>query len=311
MNTDDLVAAAQQNDAGEEVASYAVAHAAMPALHQEVGGADDTIMKQSSVVTHSQTTAPPSRSKKSQKIKFPPPSSDIIFGHNENDVLLGRGATTNSHPGNVNFRNMCAAAKPNFVVAANAEKRQIAIATAQHVMALDPPGRFLERVEGEININEEGIAIFDGMGGAYSNVDITSLISPSDAKYLNETGWGQNKASKNWRRALGPWRDVGMEKAVQKTCAVIRDHKRQDRIALKAMGLLKKSSKKNNLGVSDIVHISFNVLPVTPCCLLLGIVREVSSGRRESRILISIDRVKTAESNQIASRINNGAFHSI
>lgn len=258
-NMDDLVSAAQQNDADEEVAPYAVAHATMPTMHQEVEGADDTIMKQTSVVTHSRTAAP-SRSKKSQKIKFPPPSNDIIFGHNENDVLLGRGATTNSHPGNVNFRNMCAAAKPSFVVAANSDKRQIAIQTAQHVMALDPPGRFLERVEGEINIDEEGIAIFYGMGGTYSNVDIHSLISPSDAKYLNETGWGQNKASKNWRRALGPWRDVGMEKAVQKTCAVIRDHKRQDRIALKAMGLLKKSSKKNsNLVVSDSV--------LSMCCL--------------------------------------------
>ena len=291
---DDLVTAAQQNDAGEEVAPYAVAHAAMPTMHQEVGGADDTIMKQSSVVTHSQIPAP-SRSKKNQKIKFPPPSNDVIFGHNENDVLLGRGATTNSHPGNVNFRNMCAAAKPNFVVAANSEKRQIAIETVQHVMALDPPGRFLERVEGEINITDEGIAIFDGMGGAYSNVDIHSLISPSDAKYLNETGWGQNKASKNWRRALGPWRDVGMEKAVQKTCAVIRDHKRQDRIALKAMGLLKKSSKKNNLVVSDTVLQLIRCLP----CLFdfvwylmrsyYGIV--IMRCRRESRI--SIDRVKT------------------
>eukprot|EP00984_Skeletonema_dohrnii_P018862 scaffold8921_cov81-Skeletonema_dohrnii-CCMP3373.AAC.2 len=243
----DLVTAAQQQNADEEAASYAVAHAAISTMHQ-VGGDDNINMKQPSVVTHSQQQAPSSRPKKIQKIKFPPPSNELIFGHNENDVLLGRGATTNIHPGNIHFRNICAAAKPNFAVATNSEKRQIAIETAQHVMAMDPPGRFLERVEdGDINIHEDGTGTFDGLGGAYSNVDVHSLMSPSDAKYLNESGWAQNKASKHWKKALGPWRDVGMEKAVQKTCAVIRDHKRQDRIALKAMGMLKKNSKKTNL----------------------------------------------------------------
>ena len=245
---DDLVTAAQQN-VGEEAATYAVAHAAIPTMHQ-AGGTDDTTMKQPSVVTHSQHQTP-SRSKKTQKIKFPPPSNEIIFGHNENDVLLGRGATTNIHPGNITLRNLCGEVKPTFSAATNAEKRQIAINTAQHIMALDPPGRFLERVEGEITIHEDGSGTFNGMGGAYSNVDVHTLISPSDAKYLNETGWAQNKVGKHWRKALGPWRDVGMEKAVQKTCAVIRDHNRQDRIALKSMGLLKKNNKKATLlGVS-------------------------------------------------------------
>ena len=250
---DDLVTAAQQN-ANEGELGYAVAHAAIPTV-QEMGGVDadaDTNMKPPSSGTQA-----PSRSKKTGKIKFPPPSNEIIFGHNENDVLLGRGATTNIHPGNTNFRSVCATRKPTFDVATNSEKRQIAIETAQHVMALDPPGRFLERVtEGEIIIHEDGTATFDGLEGAYSNVDVHSLMSPSDAKHLNELGWAQNKTSKHWKRALGPWRDVGMEKAIQKSCAVIRDIGRQDRIALKAMGMLKKSSKKTSLlgfGVSHIV----------------------------------------------------------
>jgi hypothetical protein len=248
-NMDGLVTAAQENADGEEV-TYAVAQAAVPTSQEIMGGVDnDTNMKPPSVGTQA-----PSRSKKQQRIKFPPPSNEIIFGHNENDVLLGRGATTNIHPGNANFRNVCATRKPNFDIATNAEKRLIAIETAQHVMALDPPGRFLERVEGEIIIHEDGTATFDGLGGAYSNVDVHSLMSPSDAKHLNETGWAQNKTSKHWKKALGPWRDVGMEKAIQKTCAVIRDHKRTDRIALKAMGMLKKSSKKAILmGVSRTV----------------------------------------------------------
>jgi len=250
---DDLVTAAQQNADGEELAN-ALSHAAVP-TSQEVGGVDaddDTNMRKPPSVG----TPAPSRSKKHLKIKFPPPSNEVIFGHNENDVLLGRGASTNIHPGNANFRNICATRKPNFDVATNAEKRQIAIETAQHVMALDPPGRFLERVEGEIIVHDDGTATFDGLGGAYNNVDVHSLMSHSDAKHLNELGWAQNKFSKHWKKALGPWRDVGMEKAIQKTCAVIRDHKRQDRIALKAMGMLKKSSKKTSLlGVSRLLRM--------------------------------------------------------
>ncbi len=31
--------------------------------------------------------------------KFPPPSSEIVVGYHENDVLCGRGATINAHPG--------------------------------------------------------------------------------------------------------------------------------------------------------------------------------------------------------------------
>ena len=256
---DDLVTAAQQN-VGEEAASYAVAHAAIPTMNQ-AGGADDTNMKQPSVVTHSQ---PQARPKKIQKIKFPPPSNEIIFGHNQNDVLLGRGATTNIHPGNISLRNMCAAAKPTFSKATNAEKRQIAINIVQHIMAMDPPGRFLERVDGETTIHEDGTATYNGMGGAYITIDVHTLISPSDIKYLNETGWSQNKVGKHWRKALGPWRDVGMEKAVQKTCAVIRDHNRQDRIALKAMGLLKKNNKKASL-----LGVSYYLLFIV-CCWVAG-----------------------------------------
>ena len=51
------------------------------------------------------------QSYKTQKSKYPPPSNELIFGHNENDVLLGRGATTNIHSGNQHFRNICAMRK--------------------------------------------------------------------------------------------------------------------------------------------------------------------------------------------------------
>lgn len=33
------------------------------------------------------------------RTKFPPPSSELVVGYHENDVLCGRGATINVHPG--------------------------------------------------------------------------------------------------------------------------------------------------------------------------------------------------------------------
>lgn len=242
------------------------------------------------------------QSYKTQKSKYPPPSNELIFGHNENDVLLGRGATTNIHSGNQHFRNICAMRKPDFDAATNAQKRQIAIETVQTILALDPPGHFLERVEGadEVTINDDGTAFFGALGGN-KNVDIHGLMSPSNAKHLSEMGGAQNKTSKHWKWAVGPWRDVGMEKAINKTLAVLRDHGRQDRIALKAMGLMKKSSKKMNaLGVS--------YLFVSVSCLLVleleHIFCKVSSllsrsGRRENRIT----HIRLSCSSQNCSRI--------
>lgn len=226
----------QQHDAGDDD----MAHASIPtSLHQHDAG-DDSVNQ-----------SPPSSRKKTPKVKFAPPSNELIFGHHENDVLLGRGASTNIHPGNVAFRATCALRKQDFDAASNAHKRDIAIETVQSVLALDPPGRFLERVDGEIIINQDGTASFDGNGWEDNDVDVHSLMSPNNVKYMNELGWAQNKHSKHWKRALGPWRDVGMEKSIQKACAVIRDHKRQDRVALKAMGMLKKGSNKmTGMGVS-------------------------------------------------------------
>lgn len=248
----------QQHDAGDDD----MAHASVipTSLHQHDAG-DDSVNQ-----------TPPSSRKKTPKVKFAPPSNELIFGHHENDVLLGRGASTNIHPGNVAFRATCALRKQDFDAATNTLKRDIAIETVQSVLALDPPGRFLERVDGEIIINQDGTASFDGNGWEDNDVDVHSLMSPNNVKYLNELGWAQNKNSKHWKRALGPWRDVGMEKSIQKACAVIRDHKRQDRVALKAMGMLKKGSNKmTGMGVSYYLFVgvvfrrgTYGILPNPP-----------------------------------------------
>ena len=70
------------------------------------------------------------------RIKHPPPSQELILGYHENDVLMGRGATINSHPGNIRFRNMCAMKKTEFDMATNSQKRGIALELVEDVMGV-------------------------------------------------------------------------------------------------------------------------------------------------------------------------------
>jgi len=174
------------------------------------------------------------------RTKFPPPSSELVVGYHENDVLCGRGATINVHPGNQVFREMCAERKPEFDVASNAEKRKIATEVVEAVMQLEPPGRFLERVESTAPIDYDVLKAATGeREKAFIGVDYYQGHERGPSA-------SSRKMEKQLRQRLGPWRDIGIEKAVQKACGVIRDHKRPDRIALKAMGFLKKKASNTN-----------------------------------------------------------------
>jgi len=135
---------------------------------------------------------------------------------------------------------MCAERKPEFDVASNAEKRKIATEVVEAVMQLEPPGRFLERVESTAPIDYDVLKAATGeREKAFIGVDYYQGHERGPSA-------SSRKMEKQLRQRLGPWRDIGIEKAVQKACGVIRDHKRPDRIALKAMGFLKKKASNTN-----------------------------------------------------------------
>ncbi len=143
---------------------------------------------------------------------------------------------------------MCAERKPEFEIASNAEKRKIATEVVEAVMQLEPPGRFLERIDSSGPVDYDVLKAATGeRERAYVGVD----------HYLDHergSSSSSRKMEKQLRQRLGPWRDIGMEKAVQKACGVIRDHKRPDRIALKAMRSLKK--KDSNPNILDMMVVS-------------------------------------------------------
>lgn len=59
-----------------------------------------------------------------------------------NDVLLGRGGTTNKHPGNVRLRQMAALVQPHYLMARKREKRSFAVRIVETIYA--EGGRFLQ-----------------------------------------------------------------------------------------------------------------------------------------------------------------------
>eukprot|EP00934_Nitzschia_sp_Nitz4_P008083 Nitzschia sp. Nitz4//scaffold8_size234185//9733//12128//NITZ4_001229-RA/size234185-processed-gene-0.251-mRNA-1//1//CDS//3329559722//8073//frame0 len=69
---------------------------------------------------------------------------DIEHPHH-NDVLCGRGVTTNRHPGNESFRSLVGLNKEVYVSSSKKEKMEISRSIVAAVRQLDPPGRFLEK----------------------------------------------------------------------------------------------------------------------------------------------------------------------
>jgi len=70
--------------------------------------------------------------------------SDIKQPHH-NDVLCGRGVTTNRHKGNESFRALVGLNKEVYVSSTKKQKMGISRSIVDAVRSLDPPGRFLEK----------------------------------------------------------------------------------------------------------------------------------------------------------------------
>eukprot|EP00554_Chaetoceros_debilis_P008845 CAMPEP_0194102466 /NCGR_PEP_ID=MMETSP0150-20130528/3068_1 /TAXON_ID=122233 /ORGANISM="Chaetoceros debilis, Strain MM31A-1" /LENGTH=826 /DNA_ID=CAMNT_0038789429 /DNA_START=215 /DNA_END=2695 /DNA_ORIENTATION=- len=83
----------------------------------------------------------------SDGILIPAGHGGLITDENENDVLSGRGGRINSHPGNVQFRQLVATHKHNYLSkqTKKLDKVKIANRIVQTIRQLDPSGRFLKQ----------------------------------------------------------------------------------------------------------------------------------------------------------------------
>lgn len=79
-------------------------------------------------------------------IAVPPNGIGPILDPNVNDVLSGRGGRINAHVGNVQFREIVAERKKDYLAkeTKKLEKAHIAADIVYYVRRMDPPGRFLK-----------------------------------------------------------------------------------------------------------------------------------------------------------------------
>jgi hypothetical protein len=76
----------------------------------------------------------------------PPRGIDGIVDPNLNDVLCGRGGRVNSHAGNIQFREIIATLKKEYLAKTTKklEKAPIASKIVNDIRSMEPPGRFLK-----------------------------------------------------------------------------------------------------------------------------------------------------------------------
>lgn len=138
-------------------------------------------------------TADTSSQEKKQKKKSGDDADSIIV--QDHDVLSGRGAFVNAHPGNKYLRKLAIARKKAFDSGMNSDKRSLASEIVQIIKGLKPPGRFLERA-----------------------LSTTPTKNPDNTWNLPPRG------------LEGPWKELSDEKAIRKAWQVMRDLRRPDRM---------------------------------------------------------------------------------
>ena len=119
-----------------------------------------------------------------------------------NDILCGRGGATNAHPGNIKFRKLVAAHKLRYLAATKCDKPAVAKDVVREWRAMDPPGRFLAKME---NPSKSG----GGGGGDGNNTS------------EDDTTFGMS--NNNNTKAPEYWYDIGDKKAREKASQCLRE----------------------------------------------------------------------------------------
>ncbi|KAL7545895.1 hypothetical protein ACHAWF_009252 [Thalassiosira exigua] len=125
-----------------------------------------------------------------------------------NDVVLGRGGGTNSHPGNVRFRKLVAAHKLRYLAAGKTDKPRVAHDVVTEWRRMVPPGRFLAKDAGGGMRKGDGSKEWEGGegelwhdGGAYAGGKIGRGIGPS---VPSVAGPRRTRAALDVEKSTGP-----------------------------------------------------------------------------------------------------------
>ena len=93
------------------------------------------------------------------------------FGVHHNDILCGRGAYVNSHPGNLLLRQLATERKLVFENGTFTEKTNLAAEIVSHIRSLEPPGRFLKKSDAT-----KGTSLSKGLAGEWEELSDEKAI---------------------------------------------------------------------------------------------------------------------------------------
>ena len=122
----------------------------------------------------------------------------------ENDILCGRGGGTNAHSGNIKFRRLVAAHKLRYLAASKSDKPNVARDVVKEWRGMNPPGRFLAKMDMKMMILE-------------------GLITIEDMKEEEQAAQQQGSGSGGIRKEKVYWHDVGDKKAREKASQCLRE----------------------------------------------------------------------------------------
>ncbi|KAL7451429.1 hypothetical protein ACHAWC_003267 [Mediolabrus comicus] len=130
----------------------------------------------------------------------------IIQQPGENDILCGRGGGTNAHSGNIKFRKLVAAHKLRYLAASKSDKPNVARDVVKEWRSMDPPGRFLAKMD-------------------MKQMILANLITVEDVKneQLQLQQQGGDAKSKSKKETKVYWYDVGDKKAREKASQCLRE----------------------------------------------------------------------------------------
>jgi hypothetical protein len=163
----------------------------------------------------------------------PAPVEPIVenpHGVHNNDVLCGRGAFVNGHVGNQQLRTLAIERKARFDAGNYSDKRALANEVVMLIRNLNPPGRFLRRLDSKKVMS--------------SSIYSAPLIDEDD-KSIAVHPSGDDPG----------WQELNEEKSIHKACQVMRDIDRVDRRERDERRRLKKLRKDG--------HLSFEKEPTT------------------------------------------------
>ncbi|KAL7466959.1 hypothetical protein ACHAXS_008458 [Conticribra weissflogii] len=146
-----------------------------------------------------------------------------------NDILCGRGGGTNAHPGNVKFRKLVATHKLRYLAASKSDKPAVARDVVKEWRAMDPPGRFLAKME----VGEDGMPVVGGgrdRDNENDDEDDCKTNQNDNHGNSNNSNNNNNNNHNNNNNNGGSsgntttlWYDVGDKKAREKASQCLRE----------------------------------------------------------------------------------------